>query len=431
MISLNSRPIVLLTFIALAPAALMLQAQAPAKQNEQLRFVVYLSRHGVRSPTGDPGRYDSYSALPWPKWEVPPGYLTPHGYQLMKLFGAYDREWLAGKGLFAPSGCANVGQVAILADSDQRTRETGQALAEGMFPGCGVEIHALPEGSHDPLFHPIPAGAAQTDPVLETAAIRGRIGGDPNNLTTAYRSQLDALQRVLSDCGHAPAEARKPAALLEIPSSLESGSQKHPAELRGPLLTASSLTENLLLEYSDGRSSADVGWGCVDGTMLRSLMQLHSAAEDLKDRTPAVARRGASDLLDHILMAMEQQVTGNPEAGAPGKPGDRLLILVGHDTNVANVAGLLHLDWILDGRRDDTPPGGALVFELWQDSSTDAWSVRVDYTAQTLEQMRGAQALTLDHPPDRVPVFVPDCGRQDMSCTWPGFSSTVRHALQP
>lgn len=165
--------------------------------------------------------------------------------------------------------------------------------------------------------------------------------------------------------------------------------------------------------------------------MLRSLLQLHSAAEDLKDRTPAVARRGASNLLNHILMAMEQQVTGNTEVGAPDKPGDRLLILVGHDTNVANVAGLLHLDWILDGRRDDTPPGGALVFELWQDNSTDAWSVRVDYTAQTLEQMRSAQALTLDQPPDRVPVFVPDCGRQDMSCTWPEFSATVRQALQP
>ena len=51
-------------------------------------------------------------------------------------------------------------------------------------------------------------------------------------------------------------------------------------------------------------------------------------------------------------------------------PDDRLFILVGHDTNLANIAGALDLNWLIDGRRDDTPPGGALVFELWKSRST-------------------------------------------------------------
>jgi 4-phytase / acid phosphatase len=141
-------------------------------------------------------------------------------------------------------------------------------------------------------------------------------------------------------------------------------------------------------------------------------------------------RHAAANLLQHILLALQQQVMSKPVAGAPGEPGDRLLLFAGHDTNIANVAGALHLDRILDGRRDDTPPGGALVFELWRERSTGTYSVRIDYMAQTLEQMRTATVLTLTTPPDRALVFVPDCGRQDMSCTWQGFAATVQRALK-
>jgi 4-phytase / acid phosphatase len=418
-----------LLLVAIMPPIGRPRAQSPTKQDRQLMYVVILTRHGVRSPTHDSSSYDQYSALPWPKWNVQPGNLTPHGFELMKLLGSYDRAWLARERLFSSSGCADSAHVTILADSDQRTRETGKALTEGMFPGCGIEVHALPEGKHDPLFHAVTAGAAHANPALEAAAIRGRIGGNAGNLTEAYRPQLAALDRILAGCGRTPVGRNNRISILDIPATLAVTNDR--MDLRGPLMIASTLTENLLLEYTDDMPAANVGWGCVDGPTLRSLMALHIAGEDIKDRTPAIARAGASNLLNQILMAMEQQITGETVADAPGKPGDRLLLLVGHDTNIANLASVLHLDWILDGRRDDTPPGGALVFEVWRSEDSGEWSIRASYAAQTLEQMRGAQVLTLDNPPDRVPVFMPDCGEQDMSCTWPGFATMVRHALKP
>ena len=84
------------------------------------------------------------------------------------------------------------------------------------------------------------------------------------------------------------------------------------------------------------------------------------------------------------------------------------------------------LCWLIDGRRDDTPPGGALVFELWKKSETGEYAVRVFYEAQTLDQMRNATPLSLQNPPERVPVFVPGCSRADYSCKWNDFQRAVR-----
>ncbi|MGA9063471.1 MAG: histidine-type phosphatase [Terracidiphilus sp.] len=414
-------------------ASEMLAAQAAAThsgtQNTDLKFVVILSRHGVRSPTGKPVKYNPYSAAPWPHWDVPPGHLTAHGYQLMKLFGAYDRALLASDGLVAPTGCADAARITILADSDQRTRETGEAIAGGMFPGCSVEVHALPEGTNDPLFHP--HRIADQDRALALAAVEGRIGEDPGNLTAAYRPELTALDSILAGCGHSQSADRSRTTIFDVPSSLAPGSGSHPAELHGPLTVASSLSENLLLEYAEGMTGADLGWGCLNEDSLRNVMQLHTAAADYTQRTPTIARMYASNLLDCIFKALEQHVSGKPVAGAPGKPSDHILFLVGHDTNITTVAGALGLDWIIDGRRDDTPPGGALVFELWRARDSGAYSVRVCYTAQTLRQMRETQALTLATPPVQVPIFVPGCSRQDMSCAWNAFADSIRDAIDP
>lgn len=419
--------------------SLQTSAQAPAnssstsvvEKNATLQYVVYLSRHGVRSPTGRPSQYSQYSAAPWPEWDVPPGYLTAHGYKLMSIFGTYERALLAEQGLFSPSGCADAQGVTILADSDQRTRETGKALAEGLLPGCNVEVQARPEGTNDPLFHFHEAGVSRVDSKLAAAAIAGRIGGSAGNLTEAYRPQLAALDHVLAGCVLTPSSNQKRTSLFDLPTGLASGAGGHPVELHGPLGTAASLSESLLLEYAEGMSGAKLGWGCLDKSTLQEVMQLHAAAAEFSQRTPVIARFYASNLLDNILKAMKQNATGKPVAGAPGKPTDRLLLLVGHDTNISTVAGALSLGWIVDGRRDDTPPGGALVFELWKEKATGDYSVRTFYTAQTLDQMRNSTALSLDVPPERVPVFLPGCSRSDSSCDWSSFEKALKTGIDP
>jgi 4-phytase/acid phosphatase len=127
---------------------------------------------------------------------------------------------------------------------------------------------------------------------------------------------------------------------------------------------------------------------------------------------------------------MKQATIGKTVDGALGKPGERLLILVGHDTNLSNISGALGLTWLIDGRLDDTPPGGALVFELWQDRQTGEYSVRTSYTAQTIYQMRNASLLGIKNPPERVPVFVPGCSRADEACWWTSFQKVIQEGIE-
>jgi 4-phytase / acid phosphatase len=115
-------------------------------RSEELRFVIYLSRHGVCSPIGSIEQIQRYSSSQWPAWTVPPGYLTQHGYRLMETFGAYDRRLLASEGLLKPAGCDDAHRITIHADSGQRTRETAKALAAGAFPGCDIPVDSLAEG---------------------------------------------------------------------------------------------------------------------------------------------------------------------------------------------------------------------------------------------------------------------------------------------
>jgi 4-phytase/acid phosphatase len=414
-------------FVPLISAAQTSSASSTQSDTE-LRYVVYLSRHGVRSPTGKSTQYNQYSVGAWPEWSVQPGYLTPHGFHLMELFGAYDRTLLAAEGLLAPKGCSDAAHITIYADSDQRTRETGKAVALGLMPGCDLAVQALTEGTNDPMFHALGDKSTPRDNNLARAAVAGRLGGDPNNLTLAYSEQLQFLDHILATCGGPSASTLQRASLLSIPATLSAGSGDHLVDLKGPINTAGTLVENLLLEYTEGMDKNDVGWGCVGRSELQSLLNLHTAATDFAQKTPQIARAQASRLLQRIGLSMEQAASRKVIAGAIGKPQDRALFLIGHDTNQENVAGMLNLTWIVDGRRDDTPPGGALVFELWHTRSTNSDSVRTYFTAQTLDQMRDATPLDESQAPARVPVFIPGCSRQDESCDFQTFLRLLSHS---
>ena len=252
-----------------------------------------------------------------------------------------------------------------------------------------------------------------------------------------YQSAFDTLRWVLFDCAPrvpCPAEDKDgKQSVLKQPSSLEASKGDHSADLRGPLRIGSTLSEDFLLEYVNGMQGKDLGWGRLDAAKLMEVMRLHAAYADLARQTPYVARVQGSNLLSHILRSMEQAVKGSEVTGSLGEQGDRVLVIVGHDTNISNIAGMLRIDWLLDGYQpDDTPPGSALVFELWQQGDGEMM-VNTYYVAQSLEQMRKALPLTPDSPPLKSPIFLSGCSLADqkMTCQWKAFQSVLENAIDP
>ena len=390
----------------------------PLAAAPQLKYVVIVSRHGVRSPTWSRERLRQYSAEPWPDFGVPPGDLTPHGRDLIKILGSYYREWFAADHLLAPSGCADAQRVYIWADTDQRTLETGRAFAESLVPGCGLSIHSRPQGERDPLF----SGSGNPDTRAAADAVHQRLGPDPQALLKEHRGELDTLQFILTGGKDAPQK------LLGPSESIAAVIQGNNVELQGPFSTASTMTENLLLEYADGMQRAQFGWGRVTKDDLIRVLALHRVYADLMRRTPYLARARGSNLMTRILASMEQAVSGKASPGALGSPGTALLILSGHDTNQANVAGMLGLSWSLPGYQpDETPPGGALIFSLWRNSEDGQYFVRTEFLAASLDQMHDASALTPAAPPLRQQVSLPACGASD--CPWSGFEKILQTSI--
>ena len=383
---------------------------------DQLRYVLIFTRHGVRSPTWTADRLNEYSAQPWPEWHVPAGSLTAHGRAAMKLFGAWYGDYLRGEQLLG-DGCADAGHVHFQADKDPRTVESARAIAEGMLPKCKAEVQWSHEEGKDPLYY----GAGDPDTNLAAAAVLGRIGRNQQGLDEAYEAQLDTLERVLGkkSLGR-PGSSADPAAQYDLMKRV------------GPLTPAATLSENLALEYAEGMSGDQLGWGRLSVTDLRQILALHTVYADLMRRTPYIARARASNLVAHLLWSMQQAVSGKPVQGALGAPQDKALVICGHDTNIENMSGMLGLDWIIGGYPpDDTPPGGALVFELRSHGNGN--EVRVYYTAQTPDQLRRALPLTAESPPERSDVFIPGCSSADAGypCEWEKFRHTVENAIDP
>jgi 4-phytase/acid phosphatase len=328
----------------------------PAPGQESLRYAIIVTRHGVRAPTWEPARLNQTSAQPWPDFGVPPGNLTAHGYALMKLMGGYYGE------RFKPD-CA---KTSVQSDTDQRTIETGKALIAGMLPGCKVEVSVVDKRLR-----------ADAGKALE--ALEGRM----ESAAQEHRAEVELLQRVLGK------------------------------RVTINLATASTLTENLLLEYTDGMSGDKFAWGRMTPAELERVMSLHTAYAELTRRTPAIAKLSGGDMLRDILQLLQKGALADARASVS--------VIVGHDTDLSNISGILGLTWKLPSyQRDDAPPGGALVFSLWE--SRGKLMVRLQFVAQTMAQMHNATPVSLKNPPAVVDVAFPS--------EWAAFQRAVENALK-
>jgi 4-phytase/acid phosphatase len=401
-----------------------LHAQGP--DGAVLERIVVVARHGVRSPTKTPEALSQYSAQAWPQWPVPVGELTPHGAADVRIMGAWLRADYARMGLWPATGCPSTGAVYAWADgADQRTRASGDAVLAGAFPGCGLSARHGPEGAKDPLFDAVSSGACPIDADQAKAAVLAAVKGDLDRPSPDYEAGKAALAEVLD-----PAIGRQPCAdaagrcFLNGHNTLSV--RNGDVRLDGPLATASTLSESLLLEYAQGMPRDAVGWGRAGTSdQIAAVMGLHNIESDLMRRTPYLADHNAALL----ARAVADAVDGRPALPQQGAAGTKLVLIAGHDTNLANLAGVLGLDWTLAGQPDKTPPDASLVFEVWRKPSGEQ-VVKTALVYQTLDQLRDATVLDAAHPAGRVALKLAACtDGPDGVCSVGGFRRVIEAAV--
>ncbi len=417
-----------LSVLVAAPVSAQVE---PVPRGWQLERAVVLSRHGVRPPTRPNSEIDRDAATPWPAWPVPAGDLTPRGYELMTIMGRYYRVLYGGSGLVESNICPPPNVVVAWADVDQRTRRTAAAILAGLYPRCPNPIlaHQADLSKPDPLFHPQPTASCPMDGAANRAAVLERLGGNFDSVTAEYAPQLSLMQRTLCPPG---AGGGRSCGLDRRRTELEVGADGR-LRLRGALAVAAMAAETFVMEAAEGLPWREVAWGRLSGEAdLRELLKLHRLEFDLLQKTLPIARQNGSNMLTQIVGALQD---GHDFPGLQRRAEPvRLGFLVGHDTNIVNIARLLNLDWqILGFEANDASPGGAVSFELLRDTQGGRRYVRVVYLAQTLDQLRNATELDQRTRPGMVEVAIPGCAGElvQNACPLDRFVAVARAAIDP
>lgn len=405
----------LICSLVLVTAAL---AQEPGGK---LKMAVIVTRHGVRPPlskdTSSPYARDLWPSLT--EWGTRcPGDLTPTGYNLARLMGRYYSSHYRG---LPHNSCPY-----IYADNEERTMGTAEGVAQGLaagFPGCSLKVNfdstlKDPKPTDpcespyltDDLFHPLHKFQSQVDQ-QQIQSIVDDLKQRAPALRTKYAEQLMSLQNVVICCDASVCAPLKECTLLTLPDKFEPGDKSEPGndgkpkpddgkfKWTGPFSVGSTATENFLLEYANGMPCNIVGWRRVTfdytspdcdppaGEVFKQMQIIHTVYFEQVNRPLYLAKIQGSNLANQILLQLR--------AGVEGTATSPLVIYAGHDTNLANIAGMLNLNWSLkDLPENDTPPAGALVFELYERGPRDFY-VEIRYLHATMTQMR-TQALLSD-----------------------------------
>jgi 4-phytase / acid phosphatase len=423
--------------IALAAAALTLFGSplaAAAADDEVLQKVVIVSRHGVRTPIAAPAEMASWSSRPWPSWNEPAGNLTARGGELVYLLGRYYRQYLIAEQLLPEQGCPQRGTLFFHADLPERTKETAQALIDSMAPGCGIAYRTRQDAKVDSLFHPVEAGVCRIDAMTAQSSILQRVAGDLNSVPRDFKQPFEALQAGMDCCKPALCTAwGKPEGckLADLPTVLSPQPDGTGIAMLGALAIASTATENFLLEYAEGLDLAKVAWGRLTPAQLMQSFRLHTEEFDLMERTPYLAKRQGSALLMRTAAAVTSGRSNGLGALDNAVRDAKVVVYVGHDTNIANLAAIMDVTWTQAGyQRNQTPPAGALVFEV-RLGADKKQRVYTSYVAPSLEQMRKVSPLTLELPPLKTPLRLRGCSATTpgFPCLMDEFAVVIRNAL--
>ncbi|WP_407256727.1 bifunctional glucose-1-phosphatase/inositol phosphatase [Klebsiella quasipneumoniae] len=408
---------------AAVAGAVMLSAGAQAQdtaapEGYQLQQVLIMSRHNLRAPLANNGSVlEQSTAKAWPQWDVPGGQLTTKGGVLEVYMGHYMREWLAQQKLVTSGECPPENAVYAYANSLQRTVATAQFFITGAFPGCGIAVHHQPQmGTMDPTFNPV---ITDDSPAFREKALQAMEKERQGmQLTESYK-----LLETMIDYRNSPSCKEKQVCSLSEGKDTFSAGYQQESGVSGPLKVGNSLVDAFTLQYYEGFPKDQVAWGEITSDkQWQVLSKLKNGYQDSLFTSTAVAQNVAKPLVKYIDNALVGE----------GASKAKVTLLVGHDSNIASLLTALDFKpYQLPGQYERTPIGGKLLFQRWHDSGSNRDLMKIEYVYQSTEQLRNAEPLTLQTPPQRVTLALNGCPVDDQGfCPLETFKKVINEAAK-
>ena len=377
-------------------AALSVKAQTKRTDDfhakYQLKEVVVMSRHNIRSPlTSGGAAYMRVTPHEWFKWTSPSSQLSLRGGVLETEMGQFFRKWVVGEGLLPDNYRPEGDEVLFYANSRQRTFATAKYFSAGFLPFANVEItHKLAEDKMDPMFTPrfTKMNDAYRQQVLgEIQALHG----GPQAWMAAQKPTLDLMEQVL-DMAHSPAAQQGDTLHFSFENTTFKIEKDDEPRMTGGFTLANSVADALVLQCYESESMTAFGHE-LTVAQWRAICGVKEVYDGLLFTTHAAAVNLAHPLVSRIREELNRS-------------DRKFMFLCGHDANLASIGAALRFNYpeTENALELHTPIGSKLVFEKWSDGSEDF--VAINLVFASVWQLQGRTLLSPDEPPMVLPVTV-------------------------
>ena len=385
----------LLLMLAAMTATISTQAQtkrsADFKAKYQLKEVVVMSRHNIRSPLVSGGAtYMRVTPYEWFKWTSPGSQLSLRGGVLETEMGQFFRKWLVGEGLLPDNYRPDGDDVLFYANSRQRTFATAKYFSAGFLPFANVEIkHKYEEDKMDPLFTPQFTKMNDTYRQQVLAEINAMHNG-PQAWMQSVQPTLTLVEEII-DMAHSPAAQNDTTHFWydDTQFTLEKGDEP---KMTGGFKLANSVADALVLQCYESESMSAFGHELTQ-EQWRAICSIKEVYDALLFTTHSAAVNLAYPLVSRIREELHHDRR-------------KFTFLCGHDSNLASIGAALRLVYPETEQALElhTPIGSKLVFEKWSNGTEEFVAINLVY--QSVSQLQDRTLLSVEEPPMILPVTI-------------------------
>ena len=387
--------------LVLATAAMMavISAQAQIKRSDEFRAkyelkgVVLMSRHNIRSPlTSGGAAYKRVTPHEWFKWTSPSSQLSLRGGVNETMMGQFFRQWVVSEGLLPDNYRPEDNEVLFYANSRQRTFATAKYFSAGFLPFANVEItHKLAEDKMDPVFKPqfTKMNDKYRQQVLDE--IEAKYKGGPQAWMQSVQPTLTLMEQIL-DMAHSPAALEGDTLHFWYNDTQFKIEKDDEPRMTGGYTLANSVADALVLQCYENESMAAFGHE-LSTEQWRDICKVKEVYDALLFTTHAAAINIAYPLVSRI----REELNRNDR---------KFMFLCGHDSNLASIGAALRLNYpeTENALEVHTPIGSKLVFEKWSDGNETYVAINLVYAS--VSQLQNRTLLSFDVPPMVRPVSI-------------------------